>query len=65
MKDESDQFVVQDDDKRDYKFLYTKKGIMRKSYKGAATYFLEQAPNSILQTNDILVPLETVIVLSN
>ena len=58
MKDESDYFVVQDDDKRDYKFLYTKKGIMRKSYKGAATYFLEQAPNSILQTNDILVPLE-------
>ena len=54
----SDYFVVQNDDNRDYKWLYTKKGVMRKSYIGAATYFLEQAPHSILQTNDILVPLE-------
>ena len=56
--DEGDYYAVQSDDKRDYEYLYTKEGVMRKSYKSAMQYFVEQAPQSIMQTNDILVPLE-------
>ena len=54
----SDGYSVGADSKKDYRYLYTKLGLIRKNYKSAGMYFLNNAPDAISKTSDILVPLE-------
>ena len=54
----SDGYSVGADTKKDYRYLYTKLGLIRKNYKSAGMYFLNNAPDAISKTSDILVPLE-------
>ena len=54
----SDGYSVGEDSKKEYRYLYTKLGLMRKNYKSAALHFLNNAPDSIENTTDVLVPLE-------
>ena len=54
----SDGYSVGADSKKEYRYLYTKLGLIRKNYKSAGMYFLNNAPDSISNTSDILVPLE-------
>tara|TARA_B100000424_G_scaffold142931_1_gene108670 strand:+ start:3320 stop:6367 length:3048 start_codon:yes stop_codon:yes gene_type:complete len=42
----------------DYRYLYTKAGIMKKHFKNALNYFTKQAPQSIQKQKDILTPIE-------
>jgi len=53
-----DGYSVGADSKKEYRYLYTKLGLMRKNYKSAGMYFLNNAPDSISKTTDVLVPLE-------
>jgi hypothetical protein len=54
----SDGYSVGADSKKEYRYLYTKLGLIRKNYKSAGMYFLNNAPDSIEKTTDVLVPLE-------
>jgi hypothetical protein len=54
----SDGYSVGADSKKEYRYLYTNLGLMRKNYKSAGMYFLNNAPDAISKTSDILVPLE-------
>ena len=53
-----DGYSVGASNKKEYRFLYTNLGLLRKNYKSAMLYFLNNAPDSIENTSDILVPLE-------
>ena len=53
-----DGYSVGADSKKEYRYLYTKLGLMRKNYKSAGLHFLNNAPDSIENTTDVLVPLE-------
>jgi len=42
-----DGYSVNADTKKEYRYLYTKLGLMRKNYKAANLYFINNAPDSI------------------